>query len=87
MKTIRRNLDEVGGVELTSNQILALRGGAEALWVGDCAVHHAPNPGGPFWKLITWRWQGTGAEAEAACTDHYHTNEEAGSWCLCDYEV
>jgi hypothetical protein len=39
MKTIRRNLDEVGGVELTSNQILALRGGDEGqqIWC-NCTV-------------------------------------------------
>jgi hypothetical protein len=39
MKTIRRNLDEIGGVELTSNQILALRGGdaAQQIWC-NCTV-------------------------------------------------
>lgn len=84
MKTICRKHDEIGGIELTSNQALALRGGAEAVWEGECAVHHAEEPNGPFWKLVTWYWNGTGSEAEEACTRHYN-NEETGAWCFCNY--
>jgi len=84
MKTINRKLSEISGKDLDPLDMIRLRGGDPmAEWEGECAVHHA---GGAFWKLIWWRWEGTGQEAEMACTEHYDTNEEEGSYCFCNYD-
>ncbi len=84
MKKNIRNLEDITGDEISKTQARLIRGGddPEPLWVGECAVHHADKS---FWKLITWRWEGTGLEAEMACTAHYDTNEETGSYCFCNY--
>ena len=71
-----------GRMLLKNEELIRLRGGDDPIWSGCCAVHHQNKV---FWKYIDpWTWNGTGKEAEDACTEHVN-GEEEGAYCFCNY--
>jgi hypothetical protein len=75
MKTIRRKLDEIGGIELNNKQKLFLKGGDELPGAGTCAAYS--STGSCFENLSRFE-----AIFMAGC-DEDGTNCNGGGWC-CD---